>query len=88
MYLLKTSNRCNIFDTYSLLNEIKVTIKTDLEVISSNADVVNNNLYTWLINRNNYNNKSIKIHKNLQKEYDKNIFDNQSPNPKDYSPTQ
>lgn len=68
MYLLKTSNRCNIFDTYSLLNEIKVTIKTDLEVISSNADVVNNNLYTWLINRNNYNNKSIKITVNTVKD--------------------
>ncbi len=59
--LLRTNNRCALFDNYSLLENLTINIKTDLEVIVSNADNVNGNIYTWNINRNNYKNKSVHI---------------------------
>lgn len=61
IYLIRTSNRCNVFNTYSLLDEIKVNVHTDLEIISNNADYVNGNTYTWIINRENYTNKSVRF---------------------------
>ena len=60
-YLIRTSNKCKLFNTYSLLDQIKITITTGLEIIYTNADSVSGNTYTWIINRNNYTNKSIKL---------------------------
>ncbi len=59
--LLRTNNKCNLFETYPILENITIRIKTDLEVIASNADNVDDNVYIWDINRNNYNNKSIHL---------------------------
>lgn len=35
-------------------DSIKINIKTDLDVISSNADYVNNNIYTWIPKNDNF----------------------------------
>ncbi len=59
--LIRTSNKCKIFDNYSILNNITVKIKTSLEVIVTNADSVDDNVYTWNITRENYNNKPIRL---------------------------
>lgn len=60
-YSIRTNNKCNAFDTYSLLNQISIKIKTNLEVISNNADNYADNTYTWIINRENYKNKSVRL---------------------------
>ena len=41
------------------MDSVTITIKTDLTVLNSNADNVNDNTYTWIINENNYQNKPI-----------------------------
>ena len=61
IYLIRTSNKCKLFNSYSLLSQIKIVINTDLEIISNNADYVNGNTYTWIINRSNYTNKSVRF---------------------------
>lgn len=61
IYLIRTSNKCKLFNSYSLLSQIKIVINTDLEIISNNADYVNGNTYTWIINRENYTNKSVRF---------------------------
>ncbi len=42
-------------------NEITINIKTDLKVVKNNADIINENIYTWNINKNNFINKNIMI---------------------------
>lgn len=37
----------------------KINIKTNYNVINNNADEVNNNVYTWMIDKNNYSGKTI-----------------------------
>lgn len=69
--MLKTNNKCDLFDLYPLLDNLNIRIKTDLEVIVSNADNVNNNVYIWNINRDNYNNKSIHLTYALPSNVDK-----------------
>ena len=61
VYTLKTNNVCKAFDNYKLLEEltINITLNTSYTLIYSNADEVNNNVYTWNIDSNNYKNKSI-----------------------------
>lgn len=59
--MLRTNNKCDAFDLYPLLENITINIKTDLNVIVSNADKVEDNVYTWVINRNNYQNKPIRL---------------------------
>lgn len=61
IYLIRTSNKCKLFSSYSLLNQIKITITTNLEIIYNNADSVNGNTYTWIINKDNYTNKSVRL---------------------------
>lgn len=41
--------------------EVKINFKTDLEVESSNADIVNDRVYSWIFNDGNYKNKEINI---------------------------
>ena len=59
--VLSTSKEFNCFSKYKELDSVTININSELEVISSNADEVNNNVYTWNINKSNANNKSINI---------------------------
>ncbi len=59
--ILSTSNKNLCFDTYDILEEIKIRLKTNHEVENHNADEVVDGEYIWKINKNNYNNKSIQI---------------------------
>lgn len=45
-------------DEYPLLTDVRINIKTDYNVLENNADYVNDNVYTWELNKNS-NNKSI-----------------------------
>lgn len=72
--LLRTNNKCAAFDEYPLLDALTIKIKTNLEVIVSNADNVNGNIYTWVITKDNYANKSIHLTYSLPRE--ENIKDN------------
>ena len=45
---------CFIGDDGLRADSLKINITTKLKVISNNADVVNGNTYTWIINENNY----------------------------------
>lgn len=51
----------DIFLNYNDLEEIVISFKTDKKVESSNADIVENNIYYWNINKNNYKDKVINI---------------------------
>lgn len=42
-------------------NELVINIKTNNEVISNNADKVNGNIYTWIINKDNVTNADIQM---------------------------
>ena len=67
-----------------LLNEvdnITVTISTELTVTSNNADTVENNSYTWIIDKTNYTNKVLSMYiERLQKEESINNNSNQTNN--------
>ncbi len=67
-YKLSTNNFNSCIDYYEELTEIKINLKfsDDFNITSNNADEVNNNTYTWLINRTNYNNKSIEVNYSLK----------------------
>ena len=39
------------FEDYPLLEEVKVNIKTNYVVKENNADVINNNTYTWILKK-------------------------------------
>lgn len=62
---------CLYKDGEKQIDNIIVNIKTDLPVVSNNADDVKNNNYIWYINDNNYTNKpiNIKIKKEPNEEY-------------------
>ena len=47
------------FENYSDLENLSINIKTDTEVVYSNADMDNNGVYTWIINPSNYNTKKV-----------------------------
>ena len=83
IYLIRTSNKCKVFSSYSLLNQIKITINTDIEVIFNNADYVNGNSYTWIINRDNYMNKSVRLSLNTNKDDLSNFNGNKNDDNKD-----
>ena len=51
----------DIFSNYPELDSIKITFKTDKEVESSNADKVENDIYYWDINKDNFQSKSINV---------------------------
>ena len=59
--IISTSKGLKYFDLAPNLTSVIITIKTDLTVTNSNADLVNNNEYTWLFSRDNYLNKNIFI---------------------------
>lgn len=66
-YFLYTSIKNACLNYYEDLEEIEINlnISSDFKVTKNNADMVNNNTYTWVINRNNYNNKSIELYYDL-----------------------
>ena len=55
--IVETSNSFKCFDKYSLLDEVTVNIYYGGRLISTNADSydVDKGVYTWIINKNNYN---------------------------------
>jgi len=58
---IKASKINNIFNVYPNLTEIIISFKTDNNVVETNADKTDNNVYYWNINRDNYANKNIYI---------------------------
>ncbi len=59
--LIRTNRKCEAFDNYPLLENITINIETDMEVIVSNADKVDGNVYTWNITRENYMDKAVRL---------------------------
>lgn len=59
--IISTSKEFKCFDNYKELDDVIVNIKSNLDVLSSNADEVNGNVYTWNITKDNANNKAITI---------------------------
>ena len=51
------------------VKEYTITISSKFEISSSNADKVENNKHTWIINNKNYKNKPINIKINKEKKY-------------------
>ncbi len=66
--VIATSKEFKCFDKYEELEEVTINLTTDLEVTSSTADVVENNKYSWHINRQNYQDKEINIVLNIEEE--------------------
>ena len=58
---ISTSNEFLCFDKYITLDEVIVNIMTDKTIKEHNADKVSNNTYTWIITKQNYLNKPIKL---------------------------
>lgn len=52
---------CMYMDDVKQFDSLTINIKTDLEVIDNNADKVEDNTYTWVINEDNYKNHPIEI---------------------------
>lgn len=59
--VISTSKENLCFDTYSILDELTIKIKTKYKVINSNAMDVDSDTYIWNLNRENYNNQNIHI---------------------------
>lgn len=53
---------------YNQVDNIQITIKTNYSILSSNADKINKNELTWIINKQNYKNKPITFTINTAKE--------------------
>lgn len=53
--------KCLNPDNGLIADSVKINIKSELEVLETNADEVNGNTYTWNIDWNNYQNKEINI---------------------------
>ena len=49
------------FDEYDNLDNLIINITSDYKLVKSNADEVHGKVYTWNINRDNYDTKKIKI---------------------------
>ena len=60
-YIYRTNNKCDAFDNYKLLDEVKIVIEVDpnKDILYNNADKKEENTLTWIINRDNYTNKNI-----------------------------
>lgn len=52
---------CFIGDDGLRADSLKINITSKLKVVSNNADVVNDNIYTWIINENNYLIKNVSL---------------------------
>lgn len=51
--LFTTSDDFTIFDKFPEIESVKINISSNYEVISNNADYVNDNIYTWNLTKNN-----------------------------------
>lgn len=71
--MISVSKIKNIYTYYSDLDDIVIKFNTDKYILESNADKIDNDIYYWYINKDNYANKSIKI-----------VFDNDSKIVKKY----
>lgn len=49
--IISSSSNITCFDNYPNLNSIKINVKVDKPVTSNNADNINGNIYTWIINK-------------------------------------
>ena len=56
-----TSSVAKCFENYDYLDEVTINITLENTVTETNADMVDGNVYTWKINRDNYSSKSIEI---------------------------
>ena len=63
---ISTNNELSCMNYIDGLDKITINIKTDYEVLETNANSVNDKTYTWVITKNNYTNSNIyiKINKN------------------------
>lgn len=61
IYTLRTVSSCQLFEYEEIFKELNIKITVNNYVLSNNADSVDGNTYTWTINRDNYNNKTINI---------------------------
>lgn len=71
--LIRADDVNNVFQDYEDLDNLIITFKSDKNIYSSNADKIDNDIYYWYLNKDNYANKSIKI-----------VFDNDSKMVKKY----
>ena len=53
--------KCYIYEKEPLLDKLTINVKTNYKVVNNNADSVNNNIYTWVLTRDNYKSKNIHI---------------------------
>ena len=58
---ISTSSKFLCFKKYITAREVEINIKTDKKITEHNADKVNGNTYTWLLNRTNAYNKPIRL---------------------------
>ena len=67
-YIFQTSIgfKCMLYNYYKIDSYV-VNIKTDYDVINTNADIINDNVYTWKINNTNAEKKSITFEFNKEK---------------------
>lgn len=71
----------NIFSYYSNLDEINISVKIDKIVETSNADKIENSIYYWNINKDNWENKTISLtYSNSESDHIKNIIESSSSN--------
>ena len=63
---IQTSDKfnCIIMDDGFKADKVSINIKTNQKVKDNNADKVNGDTYTWIINESNYTNKNIYLHIN------------------------
>ena len=59
--LISSSSHATCFERNPYLDSVKVTVKVDRPVTSSNADYVSGNTYSWNINKTNASTKSINM---------------------------
>lgn len=75
---ISTSNELTCMDYIDGLDKITINIKTDYEVLETNATSVNNKTYTWVITKDNYTNSNIYI--KLSKSINSNSSSNKKNN--------
>lgn len=61
MYFETYKDSFKVFYDYPTLNELKINIRPEFKVERHNADSVKNGVYTWIIDRKNYFDKTIEL---------------------------
>ena len=56
-----TDSTYDLFKFQKNLDKLTINVKTNYKVVNNNADSVNNNIYTWVLTRDNYKSKNIHI---------------------------